>query len=130
MTPKLRLCAATGHRRGIIIADAMLGMLLLAIAALVLGIALTRGRTAELRLADTRQATRLAEAVLADLQAGQNPPQAGPDETIVVQPAKGGQIGSHRWVEVTATVRGQRRALIGPAPGGPASQPAAQPERP
>jgi type II secretory pathway pseudopilin PulG len=107
----------TSNRRGIIAADVLAAFALLIVTGAVLMIAVTRQRQAATRLADTREAARLAEGALADLQSGLSPSPNSPDSKIVIRPADGGNpIAGQHWVEVEAAVRGQSRILVGLVP--------------
>jgi hypothetical protein len=96
----------------------IIGMGILAVAALVLFVATTRTHLASTRFADARAATRAAEAALVNLQAGLPPGEVDRDTHVEVAPvtsAPASPKGWH-WVDVTATVRGQTRTLTGLTP--------------
>ena len=104
-------------KRGFLAADVLAALALLIIAGAALMVAITRQRTGATRLAETREAGRLAEAALVDLQSGQALPKDTADTKLVIRPCQsGGAVGGHHWVEVEAAVRGQTRVLIGLAP--------------
>ena len=107
-----------GAKHGIIFVDTVLGIALLAVALSVLLVAITREGRAAQQLADARQAARAAEAVLCQMQA-HLPVRPLDNELHVVlndAPGGGGAVAGNRWVEVTATIRGQTRSVIGLVP--------------
>jgi Tfp pilus assembly protein PilX len=107
--------------RGFFIVEMIVGLGLLAVAAFVLVIATSRVHLASSRMADSRAATRAAEAALCELEAGQPLSASDAEATIRVTAAAGANEGeSWQWIEVTATVGGQSRTLTGPVPRGPA----------
>jgi type II secretory pathway pseudopilin PulG len=109
------------HYRGFLIPEAILGLALIGIVAGALTVALSRENAAERRMADGREAVRAAEATLTNLRAGIDAPSTNADVKVVVRPIAGAtDIGPWKWVEVTATVRGQTRTLTGLAPEGAA----------
>jgi type II secretory pathway pseudopilin PulG len=104
--------------RGFFIYEMIIGMGILAVAALVLFVATTRTHLASSRFADARAATRAAEAALINLQAGLPPGELDKETRVQVtpiQPASPAPAG-WQWVDVTATVRGQARTLTGLVP--------------
>ena len=110
----------TFRQRGFLIPEAVLGLALIGVIAAALTIALSRESAAERHMADGRQAVRAAEAALTNLRAGIDVP-ATEDVKITVRPVAGANdVGAWKWVEVTATVRGQTRTLTGLAPEGAA----------
>lgn len=113
-----RRAVATPHyKRGIIFADTVLGIALLALAMTVLLTAITREQRAGRKLADARQAVRVAEAVLSSMQSHLPIPQLERDVRVdLLEAPDGGKLAGHRWVKVIATVRGQTRSLVGLVP--------------
>ena len=110
------------NRRGFMTADVLAAFALLIITGAALMTAVTRQRLAVMRLADTREAARLAEAALSDLQSGARLPTDTPESKVVIRPADGGAaITGQHWVEVEATVRGQTRIICGLVPDTAAS---------
>ena len=120
------------RRNGYFIADAVIGIAIVAVLAVSLMGVLGRRRQAAQNLSDFREATRAAEAALTDLQAGRPPRASASGSTIRVTPAPvatgsaaapapAGRV----WVEVEATVSGQRATLTGLAPAGATTQPTA-----
>ena len=109
-------------RRGFFIYEMIIGMGILAIAALVLFVASTRTHLASTRFADARAATRAAEAALIDLRAGLPPEKADKDTHVDVAPVASSPAApaGWQWVNVTATVHDQRRTLTGLVPQRPA----------
>jgi len=107
------------HRscRGFIILDAVMSIAILGITLLVLVVSLRQESVAMGRLSASRQAARLAESVLCELEAGLPLPLPEPDVQILIHPVEGGaQVSGSRWVRVSATVGGQTRDLIGLVP--------------
>jgi type II secretory pathway pseudopilin PulG len=102
--------------RGFFTTDALVGLLIIAALAAALAVGLGRQRRATTRLADSREATRLAERALVALQSDRAPPTAGAEETIVVAKLSGASSTGQQWVEVTATVRARSASLIGLVP--------------
>ena len=115
--------------RGIIMADVIMAIGVLGLAAVVFSVALNRQQRADLQLADSRQAVRLAETALLDLQSEQALPRASSDETLEILPCPGGaSVAGQRWIQVIATVRGRQRSLIGLVPESATSQPVTRKE--
>ncbi|MHC4996554.1 MAG: hypothetical protein ACYTGQ_16025 [Planctomycetota bacterium] len=92
------------------------------VTALVLAIFLTvmtthsflQQRQLQTRLADQRQAARIAERVLVDLQLGQTTLEADPDTRIGLERLEGGyRPDGRRWVRVTVEYREQEASLTG-----------------
>jgi Tfp pilus assembly protein PilX len=105
------------RRRAFFVADAMMGLAFLALLATVLAVTATRQQRAARVLADQREAVRIAETALLDLQAHQSATAAGSDVTVRVAPAAGGaNVPGRKWVEMIVTVRGQTRSLVGLVP--------------
>lgn len=112
------MVSAPQWRRGFFIYEMIIGIGILAVAALVLFVATTRTHVASSRLADARAATRAAEAALINMQAGLPPGDVDKETHVQVAPvasAPAAPDGWH-WVEVTASVRGQTRTLTGLVP--------------
>lgn len=104
--------------RGFFIYEMIIGMGILAVAALVLFVATTRTHLASSRFADARAATRAAEAALVNLQAGLPPGEVDKDTHVQVAPVPSspGSPAGWYWVDITATVRDQARTLTGLVP--------------
>ena len=106
------------RRRGMMLADAAIALALVATLATVLVVLTSRHSRASRELAATRAALRLAEAALADMQAGKPPPQ-GLQVRRLTTPSGAAGV----WVEATASIDGQPATLIGLVPE-PAAPPA------
>ena len=103
--------------------DVTAALVIVAALAVALAVSLGRQHRAAQKLADTRAALSVAEAVLADLQAGRPPRRAEfesePDVKVDVRPEPGTAPGAKsQWVQVTVTVRAGRAALAGAVPEG------------
>src|SRR5687767_15362222 len=114
------------RRNGVFIADAVIGIAIVAVLSVSLIGVLGRRRQAAQKLSDLREATRAAEAALTDLQAGR-PVRAAtaPGFAVRVTPspvatgtAAAPAPAGRAWVDVEATVGGQRATLTGFAPAG------------
>ena len=115
-------------RTGFFLADAVIGLALLAILSVALISIVRRERRAATVLSDQREATGAAEAVLSGLQA-RLPPAPGTDVRLTPSPG-GDPVAGQAWVEVRATVRGRSASVVGlvpedalPAHAAPAPQP-------
>jgi hypothetical protein len=97
------------RRRGFLTIDAVAGLILLTTLAVVLATAIGQRVRAANRLADSRTASRLAEAALFDLQQNR-PPPAGVGVRHLLP---GREDDVLQWVQVTATVNGRTVALTG-----------------
>ena len=106
--------------------DATAALVIVGALALSMAVALGRHHRAAQKLADTRAALQVAEAVLTDLQAGKESPQrafeADPEVKVELRPAADGArapdgAADARWTEVVVTVRAARASLVGPVPG-------------
>ena len=112
-------------RKGFFLLDALMGLALLGVIALVLALALSREGRAAQTLAASRRATRSAEAALIELQAGRQPAKPESGEKLEIRPTTGAAAPpGYRWIQVDATSDGQHAALIGLAP---ATQPGETP---
>jgi type II secretory pathway pseudopilin PulG len=103
------------YRRGFLMADIAIGMVVIGVIAAVLGSAVVRARAAEERLAETRAAGRLAEHVLLNLQHHQPPPPAPAGANINVRKMTDAIGGT--WAAVDVDVHGRRATLFGIVPG-------------
>ena len=110
-------------RDAFLMADAVMGIVVVAVLSVSLIAVLGKRRQAAQQLSDLREATRAAEAALTDLQAARPPPAPGSGK--VVRPLGPSATPRRTWVEVEATVGNQRVTLAGLVPGGAAMQPAA-----
>src|SRR5688572_2067671 len=109
------------RRNAFFIADAVMGIAIVAVLSVSLIGVLGRRRQAAQKLSDLREATRAAEATLTDLQAGGPPPAPGSGK--VVRSLAPSETAGNAWVEVEATVGGQRAVLAGLVPAGAATKP-------
>lgn len=102
--------------RGAILADAVLGLVIVAATGALLSTTISRHQQAGERLAATRAAVRAAERVLTDLQLGQVPPTSDDRAWWEIRkldaPAPAGQV----WVEVRAVSGGRSASLTGIIP--------------
>lgn len=115
-------------RRGFFAYEFLVGMALIGAAAVVLFVATTRSSVASTRFAQSRAATRAAEAALANLQSGRAPAANDPRIRIdyaPLQPQPNAAEG-WQWVIVSATIEGQTRRLSGLVPA-PIPQPQTRP---
>ena len=119
-----RVCRS---RRGLLEIEILAGLVLVAALAAALTAVLGRQHRAALKLADTRAAAQVAEAVLADLQSGRAVRSVSdvPDATLEIRPAGDEPAGAagagevpERWVEVAVSIRRGRAALVGLVPRG------------
>lgn len=101
--------------RGFFILEMIVGLGLLGVAAFALALATSRAHLASSTMADSRQATRAAEATLSCLEAGLTPAVSAADTKIRIRPL-GPKTDNGQWVDVTATVRAQTRTLTGCIP--------------
>ena len=112
------------RRKGLFLSDVIIGLAIVAVLTVSLMAALGRHRQASRKLADLREATRSAEAVLTDLQAGRASPASDLAFTVAaISPptgdaASGPAPSGGTWVEVAVTVGGQRATLTGLVPSG------------
>ena len=104
-------------RPGIFLMDTIVGLVLTGILGTILVVAITRGGTAERRLADGAAATRIGQRALAALHEGKGVPTEFDGATVTVKPAEGGaKVDGRRWVEVTVNYHGRTTALVGLVP--------------
>jgi type II secretory pathway pseudopilin PulG len=118
------------RRNGYFIADAVIGIAIVAVLSVSLIGVLGRRRQAAQKLSDLREATRAAEAAMTDLQAGRPPRASASGSTLRITPspvaagsATAAATGDRVWVDVEATVGGQRATLTGLAPAGSSTPP-------
>src|SRR5688572_13443842 len=113
------------RRNAFFIADAVIGIAIVAVLSVSLIGLLGRRRQAAQRLADLREATRAAEAVMTDLQAGKPAwaPGARPGSAATVRDLAPSDTPGRTWVEVDVTVGSQRAVLAGLVPVVAATQP-------
>jgi hypothetical protein len=98
-------------RRGFFFFDALAAILLLTVLTAVLMTTMGQRMRAAARLADSREASRLAEKALLDLQ--QHRAVDAVDAGVTVTPLPNAEAGL-QWTAVTATVNGRSVRLVGP----------------
>ena len=104
-------------RRGIFLADTMIGFTLTAVLALLLVTAITKTHRAEERLDSNATSVRMARRVMTNLQQGGPAPLRIDDAEVKVTPAPGGdKIAGHAWVQVKITRDGRSTTLVGLVP--------------
>ena len=104
-------------RRGIFLADSIIGFTLIAILGLMLVVAITRANRARERLGEANESTRTARRVMTLLQQGQAAPQKMDGAEVRVAPAPGGaDVPGHAWVQVTVSRGGRPFTLVGLVP--------------
>ena len=101
-------------RRGFMLIDVIVGLIVVAILTVTLGVAVTKQRRATDRLGDSRESMRLAEQTLTSLQTAAPPPTAPQDVTVSVKRddsirAPSGCV----WALVTVTQNGRSVELAG-----------------
>jgi type II secretory pathway pseudopilin PulG len=110
------------HRRAFLMADAVVGLAIVALLATLLAVAVNRQQMARQRLTDTRYAQRLAEYVLLSLQHNQPIPLETAETKIEIHPTPGGSAPpGYAWTIVQTHVHSQAAQLIGLTPTGKAS---------
>jgi hypothetical protein len=104
-------------RRGIFLADTMIGFALMALLSVMLVVAITRTHRAGERLDTSNASTRTARRVITLLQHGQPAPPRMDDAEIRINPAPGGiEVPGHAWVEVTVVRQKRPVTLVGLVP--------------
>ena len=103
-------------RPGFLMLDAIFGIMILGVCMVMLVVTVSRESTAEVRLADARRATAIAEATLTNLQCG-SPSQSFNDAKVSIEPCKDGQqVNGMCWARVTVRVNNETRSLVGLVP--------------
>jgi hypothetical protein len=103
--------------RGFMAVDVVMALGLLGITVAILVSASTRTDRAVDRLSDDRNASRIAEEALIDLEAGLPIPGDDQQTKISVEACQGGaKVSGRRWVRVVVTYHGGRGMLVGLAP--------------
>ncbi len=99
---------------GFLTADVMMGLMIIAVLAVVLVATMAQHRKGAERLSDTRGAVWAAERALATLQTG----AAVNDKTITVEPVLGDVAApaGQKWVRVRATFNDRSATLLGLVP--------------
>ena len=100
-------------RRGILTAEAIVAIALVAFLLVLLAGAVGRQRQASDRLANSRDAVNLAEQTLTAMQSGQDAPKASGDLKVVVTPAEGKASEGMKWVKVEVRINGRSASVIG-----------------
>ena len=96
------------------LADIIVGLGVVAILATALAISLSRRQAVSDHLADSREATRVAEQTLTALQSGEKVPASDEHTKIDVKPMSGAlEIGTAHWVTVQVTHNGRKVSLSG-----------------
>ena len=109
--------AGQRRRRGFLLADMLVGFLVLGVLATAVAVMLYQQRQASVTLTEQRRAVRLAERVLHDLQLGELPPPATPSQRISLRPLPDGQdVPGHAWVRVRVELDRADAALVGLVP--------------
>lgn len=97
--------------RGFVLIDAIAGLALLMTLSVVLAVTIGQRQRASARLSDTRQAARLAERTLIDLQ--YNRAVAADPQVVVTNGEPVAGAPALRWTSVTATVNNRTVTLHG-----------------
>ncbi|CAN5465913.1 hypothetical protein BH09PLA1_BH09PLA1_16810 [soil metagenome] len=101
-------------RRGFLLMDMMIGMVLLVVLATVLAVGVRSRQRGAMHLLESRAAIRSAEAALFELQAGANEPTPRRGvEVRVIDDRSGNAPAGHRWVRVEAYCNGRSASLVG-----------------
>jgi type II secretory pathway pseudopilin PulG len=96
---------------GWFLADAIVGMTIVVILTSTLAVAISRQSLGSQRLAESRAATRLAEATLIALQTSQPAPAVPEGAKVMVEP--GEALGNCRWATVSVTINRHTSQLSG-----------------
>lgn len=96
-------------RRGFMLTEAIAAIALVALTTTLLAVALGSGNKAMNRLADTRQATQLAEQALLALQQGADLP-AGAKLARLSEPSP---VPGQEWVSIRCDFNGRSAELVG-----------------
>lgn len=118
----MQITRSRHERSGFLLADVLLGLILLATLATVLALSLNMRSRSAIRLAHQRAALQTAQQVLAALGSDGQAPAVDPGMTVQIS-RSGTRSGDFEWVEVTVVHEGRRAALVGLArpttqPGG------------
>jgi type II secretory pathway pseudopilin PulG len=104
-------------RRAFMFIDVLFGIIILGVLMLVLTVGMARQQRATQSLAEKRQAIRLAEMALGNLQLGHAAPAPADGATVSIRNAAGGAtLPGRRWIEVEAIVGKQHSFLTGWVP--------------
>jgi hypothetical protein len=103
----------TGDRSGFLVADILLGLVLLGVATTFVAVAARQSAAATQRLAQTRAAARLAEEVITSLQAGEPVPSEDGGQVEVERLASPVAFEGFAWARVTVRRDGREVRLVG-----------------
>jgi type II secretory pathway pseudopilin PulG len=111
------------RRRGWVFLDVVMGIMIVAILAAILGFAAATHQRGLKHLADSRSATRLAESALISMQSGQSPSipanvEGKPSTSNLAfheLPASP-DVPGNVWIELDAAVNGRQASLVGLVP--------------
>jgi type II secretory pathway pseudopilin PulG len=102
------------RKRGYIFADAVIALMIAAVLSTLLAVSVNASARGRRGLSDSRQAMRLAEEALSDLQLGRASASAPQDTSIQVKDLTDAPaVANWRWVTVTANVNHRTAILIG-----------------
>jgi type II secretory pathway pseudopilin PulG len=105
------------RRTGFMLPELIFALALLATAAVIWAEAAARVRRADLGLADSRDATRIAEQALIAMQSGGTESGSKGNAKITMERCKDGtQVAGYAWVYIEATVGDQKQGLVGLVP--------------
>ncbi|MGD0464046.1 MAG: type II secretion system protein [Tepidisphaeraceae bacterium] len=102
-------------RRGWVLLDVLMGMIIVAILGAILGGAAAMHQRGMLHLQDSRTANRLAESALLSMKSHQSPTASSGGE-LFFQKLPDSQVPGMSWVEVRAAVHNRTASLIGLVP--------------
>jgi hypothetical protein len=105
------------RRAGFMLPELIFAFALLAVAAAIWVTCAARVNRADLGLANSRDAARIAEQILIAMQSGEAAQQLNGAAKITTTRCTGGAaIPNHAWVYVEATVGDQKQGLVGLVP--------------
>ena len=103
--------------RGFVLADVIMGLVIVGILAASLTVLMGRYRDASRRMSDMRAAVAVAEHAVAALQAGQPPPAPEADQELLLRPLDvEGTPPRLRWVRITVIHHDQQAELTALVP--------------
>lgn len=102
-------------RRGWVLLDVLMGMMLVSMLGAILGAAAAMHQRGLKHLDDTRAASHLAESALLSMQSGQTPRAVG-EQSLSIHELPSADVPGMTWVEVRATMHGQSASLVGLVP--------------
>jgi type II secretory pathway pseudopilin PulG len=103
------------HSRGFLMADVILGMLLIGLILGLMTSTMSMWHRSSVRLLHERRATAEAERALTLLRAGQSS-ATDAAAILLIEPLSGDAPQGLRWTRVTASVEGRSASLIGLLP--------------